>query len=831
MAMDALLHDARHALRRLVKSPRFAVVVVLTLAVGIAANTIIFSVADSVFFHGLPYPDGDRLVFVSRAYPGFPQGGGNFTYAAYHDMLAQNTSFDVFAAYQGYGALALTDHGDPVRVAPNYITPSYLPLLGAKPFLGRIFRPEEDRFGDADAVVLLSYSFWQRQLGADPNIVGSTIHLNDRPLTVVGVLSPDFRDALNEEEHHEETDAWIPLGMAYTLTGFSAPNDRAGAILWGVGRLKPGVTFAHAREDFAAIAERLAVTYPATDSGFGLVARPLKDYLIGVFYTPARILLAASAFLLLIGCANVANLLLARLLARQRELAVRSALGASPRRLVHHLLIENVTLTVVAGALGLLLAMWGMNAFRGWGSAHLPPVIHLQPNAWVLLASVAVSLATGLLFGLAPALLGSRVNLRDALNQGGRQGQSLARRRGQKILVAVEVGLAMVVLAAAGLLVQSFRKLESTPLGFDTHNLLTLRLELRSARYTEPAARAEFARTLVEKLEPLPGVESVTLWGPSMLGRATWVYIAHAEGVSDDDANARLMMGRHAVNPGALANLGIPLLRGRDITWQDVADVPAVAVISESVANRLWPGQDPIGKRMRSTSNFTPWVTVIGVARDTRHAQRFDLNDATVGIAPLGLGPQYDAYFPYVQRPNGAVTLALRVGRDAKSVAQELKATVLAIDPQLPVFDIAMLDDRLESQIDPLRTMAVLTGAYAAVALFLAAFGLFAVLAHDVSQRLHEMGIRMALGAQRRNVMALVLREGLLVTVAGLAAGVLFALTVTRAMKNLLFGVDSADPAVFLSIALLLVSVAVLACLIPARRAMRLDPMAVLRGE
>ena len=829
--MDAFLQDVRHALRRLAKSPRFAMVVVLTLAVGIAANTIIFSVADGVFFHGLPYPDGDRLVYVSRAYPGFPQGGGQFTYPAYHDMLEMNASFDVLAAFQGYGAVALTDHGDPVRVAMNYVTPSYLTLLGAKTYQGRLLREDEDRYGSGDAVVVLSYQFWQRQLGADPNIVGSTVHLNNRPFTVVGITAPDFRDALDEQEHNEQTDAWMPLGMAYTMTGFSSTTNRDSAILWAVGRLKPGVTFAQAHEDFANIAERLAKQYPQSDSGFGLVTRPLKDQLMGVFYTPARILLGASALLLLIGCANVANLLLARLIGRQRELAVRSAMGASAQRLARHLLIENLALTAMAGALGLVLAAWGMAAFRSWGAAHLPPVIHLQTKGWVLLASVAVSLATGLLFGLAPALLGARVNLRDALSQGGRQGASLGRRRGQKILVAVEVGLAIVVLAAAGLLVQSFRKLAATPLGFDTANLLTFRFELRSARYTEPAARAQAGKLLVEKLQGLPGVQSVTLWGPSMLGRATWVYIANPEGTRDDDTGARLMMGRHGVNPGALANLGIPLLRGRDITWEDTERTPWVAVVSESVANKLWPGQDAIGKRMHSTGALIPWVTVIGIARDTRHAQRFDLNDATVDIAPGGLGPQYDAYFPYLQRPNAGVTLALRVTSDPKSVASELKQAVLSVDPQLPVFDIAMLDDRLESQIAPMRTMAALTGAYAAVALFLAAFGLFAVLAHDVSQRLHEMGIRMALGAQPRSVLALVLREGLLLTFAGLAAGVVLALGVSSAMKNLLFGVSSAEPGVFLSIAVLLVVVATLACWIPARRAMRLDPVEVLRGE
>ena len=829
--MGTVWQDCRYAIRRLVHSPFFAVFVVLTLAVGIAANTIIFSVANGILFRPLPFPHADRLIFVSRGYPGFPQGGGNFTYAAYQDMLAQNTSFDVLAAYQGYGALALTSRGEPVRVAVNYITPSYLSLLGARALQGRLLRPEEDRLGDGDAVVVLSHTFWIREFGGDPSVVGSTIHLNEHPFTVVGITVPDFRDAPDEQEHHEETDAWMPIGMAHTMTGFSSPTDRAGAIVWGLGRLKPGATLAHAKEDLEAINKRLAAIYPGTDAGFTLVPRPLKEYLLGALFAPARILLIASFCLLLIGCANVANLLFAHLLARRRELAVRSALGASAPRLVRQLVIENAALTLFAGGLGFALASIGMRVFRAWAALHLPSVVILQPGLWIFLASIAISLATGIFFGAAPTFFASRVNIQESLSQGGRQGQGLARRRSQKILVIAEVSLALVVLVAAGLLVKSFRRLAATPLGFDTENLLTLRLELRAAQYTQPAARARFCRLLYEKLESLRGVKSVTLWGPSMLGRATWVYIAFPEGVPPDDTKAQLMMGRHSVNPGALSNLGISILRGRDITWQDTLDAPAVAVVSESVAAKLWPGQDPIGKRMRSTGNYTPWVTVVGLARDARQAQRFDLTDASNGIAPGGLGPQYDAYFSFQQRPNPGVTVALRVAAGTATVSRELKAAVLSLDPELPVFDLAMLDDRLAEQLAPCRLIAILSSAYGGVALFLAAFGLFAVLAHDVSQRIHEMGVRMALGAQRRDVLQLVLRKGFGLTLAGLAAGVVAASAIARTMQDFLFGVSSSDPAIYLTIAALLAAVALFACWIPARRATRLDPMAILRGE
>jgi len=829
--MNALWNDLLYAIRLLSKSPRFTIVVVLTLAIGIASNTIIFSAAHSVFLRPMSYPDASRLVYVSQAYPGYPEGGGQFSYPTYRDILQQNNSLDALAAYQVSGPLALTSNDEPVRVAVTYCTPEYFTLLGVRTALGRVFHDGEDRVGSADPVVVLSYAFWQRQFSGARDIVGRTIHLNERPFTVIGVTSAEFRDSLYEQEYGEESNAWIPLGLSYTLTGYAGPVDRVQGILWGIGHLKPGLSAGDARADLASLAKRLEKTYPDTFRGFGLIARPLKDQLLGLFYSPAWILIAASAFLLLIGCANVGNLLLARLLSRQRELSVRAALGGSASRLARQLLVENALLLLLACGFGSLFAFWGIRGLRAWAAIHLPTVIHFEAGRAAILASIAISIFTGLLFGVAPALIGSRVDLRWGLSQSGRQGQSLARRKSQKILVVVEVALALVLLAAAGLMLESFRKLASMDLGYKTANLLTLRLDLRSAKYTDPAARARFGRTLVETLQPLPGVDSVLLWGPSMFGHATWVYIAYPEGRSPDDAESRLMMGRHSVNPDALKNLGIPLIKGREITWQDTLDTPFVAVVSESVAKRLWPGQEALGKRMRSVNGNFPWVTVVGVARDAHHAQRMDLNDAAAGIRPYGLGPQYDVYFPYTQRPNPGVTLAVRTSADVASVSKAIRAAVLSLDPTLPVYDLALLDERLAAQVAPVRTMAFLSSAYAFLALFLAGFGLFAVLAHDVGQRTQEIGIRMALGAMPRAILTLVLHEGLLLTLLGLAGGIAGAALITRAMQALLFGVSPTEPIVFGAIAGLLLAVALLACWIPARRAMRLDPMDALRQD
>jgi putative ABC transport system permease protein len=829
--MNSLWNDLAFAVRILLKSRRFTAAVVLTLAIGIASNTIIFSIARGIFFYGVSYPDSKRLVYVSQAYPGFPEGGGQFAYPIYRDILQQNKSFESLAAYQVSGPLAMTDGGQAVRVAVTYCTPNYFTLLGVPTALGRVFQDSEDRIGSGDPVVVLSYAFWQRQFSGAPDIIGRTIHLNERPFSVIGVTAEGFHDSLYVQEFGEEGNAWMPLGLAYTMTGFSGPKDRVGTNLWGIGRLKPGVTVPQAHADLESLAKQFEGMYPDTFRGYGLVARSLQDQLLGLFYAPAWILTAASAFLLLIGCANVGNLLLARLLSRQRELAVRATLGASPNRLARHLILENSLLLLLAGTLGLFLATWGMSALRAWAATHLPPVVHLEAGRSALIASLAISLFTGLLFGLAPAFLGSRVDLRDALSQSGRQGHGLGRRGSQKILVVAEVALALVLLAAAGLMLESFRKLASTDLGFKTENLLTLRLDLRSARYTELAARARFGKRLAETLEAIPGVDSATLWGPSMLGKATWVYIAYPEGRSPEEPDARLMMGRHSVNPRALENLGIPLLKGREFTWQDTLDTPFVAVVSESVARKIWPGQDALGKRMRNAEGNFPWVTIVGVARDAHHGQRMDLDDAAAGITPYGLKPQYDVYFPYAQRPNPGLTLAIRTRADLRSMSQELRNAVLSLDPTLPVYDLALLDDRLARQVAPVRTMAILSGAYALLAVFLAGFGLFAVLAHDVSQRTQEIGIRMALGALPRTVLALVLREGLLLTLAGLAAGIAGAVLVTRMMQALLFGVSPTEPAVFCAIAALLLGVAVLACWVPARRAMRLDPLEALRQD
>jgi putative ABC transport system permease protein len=823
------LHSIRQSLRTLGKSPGFAILVVVTLAFGIGVNTTVFSIARVVLGRSMNFPDADRLMFLSRGYPGFPQGGGNFTYSAYRDIVQQQNSFDQLAAFQSFGALALTDGAEPVRVNIDYVTPAYLSLLGAKTASGRLIRKEEDRWDDGDPVIVVSNGFCQREF-AGQNVVGRVIHLNQHPFTVIGVTEAGFRDAPGEIDSGEPVDAWIPLGLSNRLTGLSTLSNRNAAILWGIGRLKSGTTAQAAAADFAAIGQRLSKLYPATDGGFTFVAIPLKDRLVGAFYRPLWILVGASVFILLICCANVANLLLARLLQRRRELAVRCALGASAKQLLLELLTENLTIVLFAGLVAVLMVTWALKILASWARLNLPSIIHFHADRWVLVDCALVCLLTVLLFGLGPALVGARVDLREAMQEGGRYGPSAGHRRAAKLLIISEMSLALVLLVGTGLLLKSFHRMTTIDLGFKTDNLLTLRLDLNSNKYDKEEIRSQFTCLLRQTINALPGVSSTTIWGPGMPGRETWVVNAVPEGRQPDDPRSVIMATRHSVNPGALSEIGIALLRGRDFTAQDDLRSPLVAIVSQSAANTFWPGEDPIGKRFLPIGR-KEWVRVVGVTADVRLRQRLEMSDAAIGIAPGGLGPQLDVYMPYPQRPNRAVVLAARIKGEAASVTSSIRSAILKLDSALPVYDVALLQDRLAAQDDACRALTAVTAIYAGLALFLAGLGLFGVLAHSVSRRTQELGIRMALGALPRDLLAMVLVEGARLTIVGIVAGLAAAVVLTRAMASLLFGVSTLDPAVYAAISVLLSLVAMLASYLPARRATGLDVIEALRHQ
>jgi predicted permease len=530
---------------------------------------------------------------------------------------------------------------------------------------------------------------------------------------------------------------------------------------------------------------------------------------------------------LLIGCANVANLLLARVAARRKEMAVRAALGATRWRLVRQLLVECSLVSLAAGALGLLLAAWGTSLLSSWSALKLPPFVEIYIDGRVLLASVLLSLLTGLIFGLVPAWESAQVDLRDALNQSSAQGGGLGRSLTRRLLVVAEVSLSLMLLIGAGLMLKSFQKLTTTGLNFRTDHLLTLRLDLRSEKYSQPQARVEFAKNLVERAEAIPGVESAVLWGPSMVGHSTWVIFAAPEGQAVQGPQDLLMLYRHSVNPGGLGKLGIPLLRGRDVSWQDTMQTPLVALISESLARRFWPNEDAIGKRFQiSSRGGTIWFTVVGITADARLRRRFHPQHGTAAF-----NPQLDVFLPYSQRPNQALIVALRTKNDPASVIAPFRQTLLTLDSELPAWDLRTLADRLTEEEGPSRALATLMSVYALLALFLATLGIYSVLAHAVTQRTREIGIRVALGARPGDVLKLVVRQGMILTLVGVAIGLIGAWALTRMLKSLLFSVSTTDPITLIIVPAIFITAALLASYLPARRAARVDPMIALRYE
>jgi putative ABC transport system permease protein len=599
-SFEILLQDLRFGLRVLRKSSVFSVVVILTLALGIGMNTAIFSAARAVFSRSTPFPESRRLVYVSRIFPGSTVAAGNFSYPGGRDIARQNSSLDEFAMFQNFGALALTDGEEPVRVQANYVEPAHFELLGAAAASGRLLRRDEDRFGSPARVVVISDGFWRRAFASSPDIVGRTIHLNQRPLTVIGVMSGNFRDAVGELDSQPPPDVWVPLGLSVELSGMFTANDRGPAVLWGLGRLRRGRTLQQANDDLAAISANAAQQFPATDRGFGLLAIPLRDELVGKYYGPVWLLAACSAFILLIGCANVANLLISRAVARRKEFSVRAALGAGSRRIASQLLIENLILTVGAAALGLLVASWAVTALNAWARGNLPSVIQLSIDRPALAVFAAISLLTALLFGGGSALLGSRANLAGVLSQTSRGSTGAPRTTYSLVLVCAEVAMSVALLAGSGLLVKSLRRLTTADLAFNGKNLLTLRLDLRSSLYADPKARARFADGLLGYARAIPGAESAFVWGPAMIGRATWVMDAVPEGRAAADPQNDLEFSRHSTNPGGLSALGVSILRGRDFDAGDTLDRPLVAVVSESRA------------KMPSASASTPLVMRIG---------------------------------------------------------------------------------------------------------------------------------------------------------------------------------------------------------------------------
>ena len=803
------LQDLRYAARMQWKNPGFAIVAVIALALGIGANTAIFSVVNTVLLRPLPYKDPEQLVMVweDATKHGYPRDTP--TAANYIDWRDQNSVFSGMAAI-GDESFNLTGIREPERLEGRPVSASLFPLLGVEPQLGRVFTAQEDQPG-SQQVVVLSYGLWQRRFGGDANIIGKPLTLNNETYTVIGVMPARFQFPSKDDE------LWVPI--AFTAQQAANRNTH---YLQVVARLKPGITLQQAQTEMTTIGARLQQQYPQSNAEVGVAVTSLHEHLVGDIKPVLLVLLGAVALVLLIACANVANLLLARAAIRQKEIALRVALGARRWRLLRQFLTESVLLALFSGVVGLAIAYTGLILLRTFIPENISQAREISLDLRVLGFTLLVSLFTGVLFGLAPALQAARFNQSETLKEGGRDsatGASGKRLRG--LLVTAEVAVSLVLLIAAGLLVNSFLRLRNVDPGFKTDNLLTMKIVLPQPKYEEMARRTAFYTELVQRVQSVAGVRSAAVTTNLPLYRQGNSISIRVEGRPDPALGQELIVVTRMVSPGYFDTMSIPLLAGRALTDQDTDTTPNIAVISETMARRFWPGEDPIGKRISigRIRSDADWIRVVGVVKDVRQVE-------------LSTDPKPQMYFTYRQLDFFAPEdLVVKTDVDPASLAATVRKTVWEIDKDQPVSDIRTMQEILAESIARQRFSMLLLGLFAGVALLLAAVGIYGVMSYSVAQRTHEIGIRMALGAQATAVLKLAVGYGLKLVLAGVAIGLIAAFALTRLMSTLLFGVTATDPATFALISLLLVGVAALASYIPARRATKVDPIIALRYE
>ena len=804
--MSILLSDVRVALRSLRKTPAFTAVVVLTLALGIGANAAIFSVLNAVLLRPLPYPDSERIMtlWTDNGDQGWPKDVSG--YADFSDWRAQNTTFTEMAAYTGT-TRTLTGIGEPEQVRGAVVVPTFFKVMGINPARGRALTMD-DFTGDR-RVVVLGDEFWRRRMGSDPAAVGKAILLNNVAHEIVGVMPPRFTFP------GTATEFWTSFPLSVTN------EPRGNFWLSVVGRLELGVTVEQARAELGTIAKRLATEYPATNAKLGVTVVPLHENTVGDVRPALVVLMAAVGFVLLIACANIANLLLARGATRTREVAVRVALGAGRGRIVRQLLTESACLAVLGGALGLLIAKWGVDLLVAFGPDALPRMSEVRVDTAMLLFTLVAALFTALLFGLPPAMRASSVQLSDTLKEGTR---SMSGARGgvrlRRALVVTEIALALVLLIGAGLLLASFRRLSSVDAGFDAANLLTARLSVPQSRYPQPAQARAFYQEVLTRTQALPGVRAAGYTTALPLSGSVNGAPVAIEGRAPmpdlDDKEVR----RAIASPTYFRTLGIPVLAGRVFTEQESGDTVNVVVVNETMKKLHFLGADPIGRRMQwgCVGPQCPWMTVIGVVKDTKQ----DGLDEFV---------RPEVFTSYLQQPRLGLTLAVRTQGDPLAIVGSLRSIVQSIDRDIPLAGVATMEQLMADSVATRRFNTLLLGVFSSLALVLALVGIYGVMSYNVSQRRQEVGIRMALGARGRDVLGLVLREAMALAGVGILLGVVLSLFVTRLLQTLLFEVSATDPATFAVTAFLLAGVALAASYIPARRAATVDPVAALRND
>ncbi|HEU5153122.1 MAG TPA: ABC transporter permease [Gemmatimonadales bacterium] len=817
--MDTLLQDLRFAARTLLRNRGFTLIAVLTLALGIGANTAIFSVLRGILLKPLPYQEPDRAVMLWSHWKGWDK-----TWLSGPEIVDYSQQSQVFSGLAPFddGSFTLTDSGDPERVRGGLVAANLFSVLQVSPILGRTFTPEEDQ-PNGPRVVVLGEDIWRRRFNSDPTIIGRAIQLNAVPYTVLGVMPGDFRLPLDYSVD-ERTQLWTPLQL-----GVPDENDRGSHGLYAVGRLQAGVDPAQGQRLMDAFVIRMKADHPQNyGAEFGVTLVSLPDQILGGIRPALVLLFGAVALVLLIACGNVANLLLARGEARQREIAIRTALGAGRRRLARQLLTESVLLSVVGGGVGILFAWWGVEVLPAINPSSLPRADAIGIDLSVLGATVVLSLVTGIVFGMVPAwqMLRDvhpelRENTRNVTT--GRRGRSFRR-----ILVGVEVMIAMILVTGAGLVIRSFHKLSTIEPGFEPHGVLTMRLSLPDATYPTRTAVAALYTRLFERLRALPGVQTAGAVAGLPLASIRGDWGITIEGYTPTDPTLGTQADWQVVRPDYFEAMGIPLKKGRWLTDADGSDAPPVIMVNEAMVQRYWPDRDPIGQRLHLNSSAdSNWRTVVGVVGNVHHR----------GLTET---PRPEMYLPHAQFfatapdtvvPVRSMTLTLRVRGAPESLTGPVRQVLADLDRGLAVSDIRSLDDVVSRSIAAPRFTTALLSVFAALALVLAAIGIYGVLSFIVAQRTAELGIRVALGATASDVLRLVLGQGMRPVIIGLVVGLLAALALARVLQGFLFDVAQTDPGTYVTVTVVLSCAAILACYLPARRAARVDPMTALRAE
>jgi len=805
--MNTLLNDIHYGVRMLIKSPGFTLVAVIALALGIGANAAIFSVVNGVLLRPLPYKEPERLVMLRETklpqFPEFSVAAGNFL-----EWKRQNTVFERLVAFRG-ASLNLSGTGDPERLRALNVTDGFFAMLGGQPELGRDFLPEEDQPGHSN-VVILSHGLWQRRFGGDPKILNRVLTLSGQSYTVVGVMSAAFKFGSSDSA----IDLWTPMGFTEQQA-----QSHGGHYLAAIGQLRNGVKVDQASAEMKAIAARVAAQFPDS-AGWDVTLIPLLEYFVRTIKPALLVLLVAVAFVLLIACANVANLLLGRAAGRQREIATRTALGAGRWRIIRQLLTESILLSLIGGTVGVLLANWGMDLLLTLAPSDLPRMNNVSLDLRTLGFTIAITLLTGLIFGLVPAWHASKPNLIETMKDASRGSTEGGRRKLiRSTLVVVEVASALVLLVGAGLMIKSFWRLQQVDPGFNPDKALTVSLSLPRNKYPEETQQAAFFQQLIEKASALPGVQAAGAAQVIPLDD-DFLFSFQIDGRPPLPPGASQSTNFYSVSAGYFKAMGIPLQRGRLLTERDTKDSPRVAVINETMAKKIFPGEDPLGKRITfdNRDKNPRWYEIVGIVGDVK---QYGLDQATT----------LQTYEPYTQQPFPYMTLVVRTAGDPTTLSAAIRSEILAIDKDQPTTSTRTLNELFSTSMAQQRFSMVLLGVFASVALILAAVGIYGVLSYAVTQRTHEIGIRMALGAGQRDVLRLVVGQGMLLTVIGVISGLLAAFGLTRLMASLLFGVTATDALTFASVASVLIAVALFACYIPARRAMRVDPLVALRYE